>query len=331
MTPADLNKQTDLDSSTAALTTLERIQTELQSAEWSYDEAFCRNRGLISEEEQQRLKTSRVAIAGLGGVGGVHLMTLARLGIGRFTIADPDTFETANINRQYGARTDTRGRSKAEVMAEEARRINPDVELRVFDRAVQPEAVSEFLDGADLFVDGIDFFSIAIRRKLFRQAAANGIYAITAGPMGFGSAWLVFDPAGMSFDEYFDLNDSQSDLEQLIAFAVGVAPGLLHRPYLDLSQVSLTDRNGPSAGMACQLCSGVAAAEAIKILLNRGGVKPVPHFAQFDAYRGHLKQGRLRWGNRGPMQQLKRAWLRRRFATKSTPNTKSTPKQSRGL
>ena len=305
-------------TSADALTALDRIENQLRSADWSYEDAFCRHRGLLSADEQQRLKTSRVAIAGLGGVGGVHLVTLARLGIGRFTIADPDTFETANTNRQYGAHIDTRGRGKAAVMAEEVRRINPDVDLHVFDRAIQPEEVDEFLDGADLFVDGIDFFSIAIRRALFRQAAANRMYAVTAGPMGFGSAWLVFDPDGMSFDSYFDLNDSQSDLEQLIAFAVGVAPALLHRPYLDLAEVSLTDRRGPSAGLACQLCAGVAAAESLKILLNRGGVKPVPRFSQFDAYRGRLKQGRLRWGNRGPVQQLKRLWLRRRFAAPPT-------------
>src|SRR5271165_2808853 len=66
---------------------------------WSYDEAFVRNRGLISSEEQRRLRDCRVAIAGMGGVGGVHLATLARLGVGHFTIADPDEFEIANFNR----------------------------------------------------------------------------------------------------------------------------------------------------------------------------------------------------------------------------------------
>ena len=67
---------------------------------WSYDEAFKANRGLISEEEQEKLRNCRVAIAGMGGVGGIHLVTLARLGIGKFTIADPDVFEVANFNRQ---------------------------------------------------------------------------------------------------------------------------------------------------------------------------------------------------------------------------------------
>ncbi|HSG22550.1 MAG TPA: ThiF family adenylyltransferase, partial [Azonexus sp.] len=67
---------------------------------FNYDEAFSRNIGWVTEAEQQRLRQSRVAIGGLGGVGGVHLLTLARLGIGRFTIADFDVFDVVNFNRQ---------------------------------------------------------------------------------------------------------------------------------------------------------------------------------------------------------------------------------------
>ena len=54
---------------------------------WSYEEAFSRNLGIFTKEEQETLRNSRVAIIGMGGVGGVHLMTLTRLGIGKFTIA----------------------------------------------------------------------------------------------------------------------------------------------------------------------------------------------------------------------------------------------------
>ena len=98
---------------------------------WSYDTAFCRYRGLINSAEQEKLRTGRVAIAGLGGVGGVHLVTLARLGIGAFHVADPDRFELANFNRQYGATTRSLSRSKAKEMAETAAAINPQTDLRV--------------------------------------------------------------------------------------------------------------------------------------------------------------------------------------------------------
>jgi molybdopterin/thiamine biosynthesis adenylyltransferase len=280
---------------------------------WSYDTAFCRNRGLISAAEQDKLRHSRVAIAGLGGVGGVHLATLARLGIGRFTLADPDRFELANFNRQYGATTHSLGRGKAEEMAAAAQAINPQVDLRVFTEAVTPENAGKFLDGVDVFVDGIDFFALEARRLLFREARQRGIWAVTAGPVGFSTAWLVFDPRGMSFDDYFDLHEGMDRWEQIIAFAVGLAPRATHLRYLDLSAVDPQSGRGPSAGLACQLCAGVAAAETMKILLGRSPLRAAPCYSQFDAYRGILRTGRLRGGNRHPLQRLKRWYLRRRL------------------
>jgi molybdopterin/thiamine biosynthesis adenylyltransferase len=284
------------------------------TAGWSYDEAFVRNLGLISSEEQQRLRNSRVAIAGMGGVGGSHLIALARLGIGRFTIADPDVFELANRNRQVGAKCSTIGQSKVEVMAKIARDINPEVDLRVLDKPIDAANADEFLRDADLFIDGVDFFSVELRRILFRNAANRGIYGITAGPIGFSTAWLVFSPAGMSFDRYFDLQDGMKPLDSLIAFAVGLTPAATHLAYLDLNKVDVNSRIGPSVGAACQLCAGVTAIESAKILTGRGRLRPAPWYFQFDAYRQVLRRGYLLGGNRHPWQKLKRWWLGRRFA-----------------
>jgi molybdopterin/thiamine biosynthesis adenylyltransferase len=281
--------------------------------DWSYREAFSRHQGLLTAAEQERLRLSRVAIAGLGGVGGVHLVTLARLGIGAFHIADPDRFELANFNRQHGATLRSLGQSKAWTMEDEALAINPELEMRVFAEAITEDNVGDFLDGVDVLVDGIDFFALETRRLLFREARRRGIWAVTAGPLGFSTAWLVFDPSGMSFDDYFDLRDGQSRVEQLIAFAVGLAPRGTHLGYLDLGQVDLRRRCGPSAGLACQLCAGVAAAEVVKLLLGRGPVRAAPCYFQFDAYRQVLRRGCLRGGNRHPWQRLKRWWLRRQL------------------
>ena len=281
--------------------------------EWSYPAAFARHRGLISPDEQERLRRSTVAIVGMGGVGGIHLATLARLGIGGFHIADPDAFEVANFNRQYGANLRNLGRNKAEAMADEALAINPEIRIRTFAEAITPANVGAFLDGVDLFIDGIDFFALDARRLLFREARRRGIYAITAGPIGFSTAWIVFAPDGMSFDDYFDLRDGMERIDQLVAFIVGLTPKATHLPYFDLSQVDVRSGRGPSAALACHLCSGVAAAETVKVLLARSPIRPAPHFSQFDAYRGILRTGQLRWGNRSPFQRLKRRLLRKRL------------------
>lgn len=283
------------------------------SRRWTYEEAFKRNRGLISEEQQAKLRKSRVAIAGMGGVGGVHLATLTRMGVGKFTIADPDVFEVANFNRQYGATVSNLGRNKAEAMGEAARDINPELDLDVMPAAIDEANVDEFLRGVDLLVDGLDFFAIEARRMVFRRAAELGIWAVTAGPMGFSAAVLAFDPKGMSFDQYFDLSDGMGRVDQLIAFAVGLSPKATHVRYMDLSNASISERTGPSAGLACQLCSSVVATESLKVLVDPSKVRAVPSFCQVDAYRLVVKHGRLRRGNRSVLQLIKRRVLKKKF------------------
>lgn len=284
-----------------------------QETVWNYQRAFERNLGLIDEEEQLRLRNSRVAIAGMGGVGGVHLMTLARLGIGRFTIADPDVFTVANFNRQYGATVPNLGRNKAEAMAEAALGVNPELDIRVMPSKVGPQNIDEFLSDADLYVDGLDFFATDVRRLVFGQAARQGVWSITAGPIGFSTAWITFDPKGMSFDKYFDMRDDMDELDRLVAFVIGLTPRATHLPYTDLSKASIAEQRGPSASLACRLASGVLAAEAIAVLLRPHETKPAPHFFQFDAYRRKLSRGRLAFGNRGVLQRIKRAVLKRRI------------------
>lgn len=280
---------------------------------FTYAEAFSRHRGLIDADQQERLRRSRVAIVGMGGVGGIHLITLTRLGIGAFHVADPDRFEPANFNRQFGATLRGLGRNKAEVMAEEARAINPELQLRVLPEAISPENVDALLDGVDVLIDGIDFFATDVRRLVFREARRRGIWALTAGPIGFSAAWLVFSPTGMSFDDYFDFDDRMDTMDQLVAFIAGLTPRATHLDYMDLSQVDPSSGKGPSTGLACHLCGGVAAAEVLKILLGQSPIRPAPWYFQFDAYRQRLRKGLLIGGNRHPWQRLKRLMLRRRL------------------
>lgn len=296
-----------------AATLLETQTANTVESAWSYDEAFGRNLGLITRSEQETLRTSRVAIAGMGGVGGLHLVTLARLGIGQFTIADPDTFEVANTNRQYGATSSTCGHPKVEVMASVLHDINPDADLRVFAEPVGPDNLDRFLDGANVVVDGVDLYAIQARRQLFRAAAERGLWAITAGPVGYSAAWLAFAPDGMSFDRYFDLSDGMDDVEQKLAFLVGSSPKATQLAYMDLAYMNFEKRIAPSTSLACHLAAGVMGAEVLKVLLNRGRLRPAPYYQQFDAYLGRFVRRRLPNGNRHPWQRIKRWWLYRQY------------------
>ena len=271
---------------------------------FNYDEAFSRNIGWLTRREQDALRHKRVAIAGLGGVGGIHLLTLCRLGIGKFHLADFDTFDLANFNRQAGATVGTLGQNKLDAMIRQARDINPELDITGFADGVTPDNLEAFLDGVDLYVDGLDFFAFEARQQVFAACAAKGIPAVTAAPLGMGAAVLNFLPGSMSFDDYFRLNDG-TEAEKPLRFLMGLAPARLQMGYLvDPSTVDLANRKGPSTIMACQLCAGVAATEALKILLGRGQVRAAPKGYHFDAYLNKLA---LTWrpgGNRNPLQRL---------------------------
>jgi molybdopterin/thiamine biosynthesis adenylyltransferase len=240
-----------------------------------WEEAFSRNIGFISAGEQERLHRATVALPGMGGVGGAHLMTLARAGIGRFHLADFDCFEPANINRQHGARFDTFGRRKLDIMAAELLAVNPFAQMRTFSEGVTSSNIDDFLEGVDVLVDSIDFFNIDMRRALFSRARQKGIFAVTAGPIGFGSALIVFAPdRGMTFDRYFDLKDEMPVEEKLIAFFAGLAPKAAQKRYTLPGSISMSGRKGPSLGAGCQICAGAAAAEVLRIILKKPGLRP---------------------------------------------------------
>lgn len=276
----------------------------MSSGAFDYKEAFSRNIGWVTDEEQQALKDKRVAIAGVGGVGGVHLLTLVRLGISKFYISDLDIFEQGNFNRQAGAYMKNIGRSKVEVMAEMARGINPDLDLKIFPEGISSENVEEFLDDVDLYIDGLDFFVLDVRRQVFALCEQKGIPAITAAPLGMGTALLCFIPGQMSFEEYFCMEGHSADQRQL-RFLVGLSPAMLQLGYLaDESKVDLEGKKGPSTPMACELCAGVAATNALKVLLGRGDVIAAPRGLHFDAYKNKMKITWRPGGNNNPLQRL---------------------------
>ena len=280
------------------------------SVEFDYDRAFSRNIGWVTAAEQEKLRGARVAIAGLGGVGGAHLLTLARLGVGRFNIADFDDFEVHNFNRQVGAFMSTLGRPKAEVLREQAQDINPEADVRAFGEGVTAANLDEFLRDVDVYVDGIDFFAIEARRMLFRACHERGIPALTAAPLGMGVSLLYFRPGGMSFEQYFQV-EGRSQQEQYARFIAGLSPAALHRGYLVAPEaVNFKEKRGPSTMMSCDLCAGVMGTSVLKVLLNRGSVRAAPWAMQFDAYKQKLTFTWRPFGNANPLQRLLLALIR---------------------
>lgn len=144
---------------------------------FSYSEFTTRNIGFVSAAEQELLRAGKVLIIGVGGMGGAALQALARTGIGHFAIADIDTFEVSNFNRQVFADLDTVDQSKAEATAARLRRIHPDIQLEVFG-ANWHENIDALLQRYPVVINGMD--DIAAGIDLYRRARRHGCTVIDA-------------------------------------------------------------------------------------------------------------------------------------------------------
>jgi hypothetical protein len=147
------------------------------STAFSYEELTQRNIGFLSQQEQDILRGASVFICGVGGMGGACLQALARAGVGTFTLADFDTFEVSNLNRQVFANLDTVGVGKIEATVQQLRRINPQLHLATLG-AEWPVRLDELLARHKLVINGMDDLAAGI--ALYRKAREHGATVIDA-------------------------------------------------------------------------------------------------------------------------------------------------------
>lgn len=157
---------------------------------------FQRNYGFWNEAEQQALMNSAVAIAGVGGDGFQLGLKLARMGVARIDVADPEVFERENINRVPGATQSTLGRLKVDVFAEMVHDINPDASVRVFPDGINQENVEDFMHRADLVFDETEFTKPELGTMVSDTARRRGIPNTLVLNVGWGSQVTSFKPHG---------------------------------------------------------------------------------------------------------------------------------------
>ena len=165
----------------------------------STNEAFSRTEALIGADAVQRLAKSRVAVFGVGGVGGFICEALARAGVGQLDIFDMDTVSVSNLNRQIVALHSTVSRPKVEVMKERILDINPDCKVSAFQVFYLPENAHEFdLSVYDYIADAVD--TVVAKLEIAERSYKLGIPVISA--MGAGNKT---DP---TLFEVADINDT---------------------------------------------------------------------------------------------------------------------------
>ncbi|MDQ0795264.1 ThiF family adenylyltransferase [Streptomyces sp. B1I3] len=186
-------------------------------AETYYRSLTERNRGLIPDAVQERLRTATVLVAGCGSTGGAAVEPLARLGTGHFVLAEPGEYELNNLNRQSATHADI-GRNKAEVAAERIRSVNPFAEVRVDTAGIRPDAPELLLDGVDVVVDGVDVTTLGgwQAKYALHVAAARRRLPVVSG----------YDLSGTQHVRFYDYRTDPAPLAGAIT-AQDIAEGAL--------------------------------------------------------------------------------------------------------
>lgn len=161
---------------------------------------FQRTELLLGKDRMEKVRSKRVIIFGVGGVGSWCAESLIRSGIQHLTIVDSDRVCVTNVNRQLMATTKTVGKVKTDVLKERLLEINPNAQITALQKIYSPET-SEFfeLDSYDFIIDGID--SLANKVHLIQTATKTN--AILFSSMG---AALKIDPTRIKVAEFWKVN-----------------------------------------------------------------------------------------------------------------------------
>jgi molybdopterin/thiamine biosynthesis adenylyltransferase len=257
--------------------------------------------GFWDEATQQALLDTEVVIAGNGGTGNLFGMELARIGVQKFRIADPELFDDVNSNRVMGARVETIGRNKAEVLKEDILKINPDAEVVTYPEGINPDNVEEFLSAADIALNGLELTRPELGTMLARQARSRkiggkvvGLPVLDIEYIGHAGQGTVFDPESkMTFERFMGIKGGEdAPLDEVAEQTIDTSRYLVYLPsYGDLKSLEAVQKGAPlpsnmiGAGVAAQI--GVS--EVLKLVRKRVGERSIaPTFAPavrwYDAY-----------------------------------------------
>lgn len=180
-----------------------------------YEEFTTRNTGVVSDAAQETLRNATVLVAGCGSIGGAAIEPLARLGVQKFLLADPGSYELNNLNRQNATLADL-DRNKAEVAAERIRAINPYAEVTVFPEGVTADNAAELTATCQAVVDGVDVTTMSgwrAKHVLHEHVAVRRLPLVTGWDMAGAQYVRCYDYRRI--DRVFDGALTAEDLDRL--------------------------------------------------------------------------------------------------------------------
>ncbi len=218
-----------------------------------YREMTRRNQPSISPREQSALRAVRVLVAGCGSIGGAPVVPLVRLGVERFILCEPGDYELNNLNRQ-GADMGDIGRNKAEVQADRARAINPEVEVLVEPAGVTEEIVDWLVGTTDIVIDGVDVTEpsgLAAKRGLHDEAWRQRRLVISGFDLGGTQLVYAFDYRdGRTQPLDGRLSGAPADVEAIEFLSRLVDPLDVPRELLTYSEAMIRGQSGSPPQLA---------------------------------------------------------------------------------
>lgn len=249
-----------------------------------YSEIFSRNIGLITDVDQNKISISTVGVAGVGADGGLPAERIARLGIKKIKIADPDTFDSSNINRQFGATIGNIGRNKSEVVGEELQKIRPELEVEVYKEGITTNNVTNFVKGCDLIIDEIEYTKPSISIQLHQQARKEGIDVLVGLTLGFGVLIFRYTPKGITFEETIGYQDGQSDDQFDMLKLIPAVPKYVSKDIVE--KVIRKEMYIPAVSPSVGLLSGVMSYIVMGSITSKWSIPPVPKYVFIDLMEG---------------------------------------------
>ncbi len=172
----------------------------------SYEQLTARNTGYVAAEVQDRMRSTRILVAGCG-IGSSFAEAALRLGFEQIILADGDTVSATNLNRQNFLAEDV-GKAKVDALARRLLAINPGANIQTHNANLTAQSLGQMVARADLVFDTIDFLDLSAIVALHDECRKQGKPAITALAIGWGAGCIYFPVGGeVSFRHVFGLQD----------------------------------------------------------------------------------------------------------------------------
>jgi molybdopterin/thiamine biosynthesis adenylyltransferase len=224
---------------------------------------FSRNFGFWSPAEQQSIMGSHVAIGGVGGDGYQLGLKLARMGVGELSVAE--VFELENINRVPGATVDTVGRKKVDVFREDARKINPDIRVHIYDEGITEDNVDAFVQGTNLVLDETELTHLELGTMLARAARRANVPDMLVMNIGFAAQVTSFHPKGKTFEDLMGI-PREMPLDEVKEQPLNLARCVPYLPpYADIQTLKAVQEGAPlpSISQGVDVASAMGASQAL--------------------------------------------------------------------